>query len=78
MKKIYAVEFGKVEIQATTGMLVFLVDGLSGLAFEDIEDAVKWIESRYGSPKRIAAHCIWQSCGTDNAYRIRFLDVFEK
>lgn len=78
MKKVYAIESGKIEIQAATGLLIFNADSLSSLAFEDIQDAIKWIESRYGSPKQVGGYYVWQSYGTDNAYRIRFLDVVIK
>lgn len=74
-KEVYAIETGKVELQAKTGLIVFKSSALSQEAFEDINDAIDWIESRYGSPERVGNTAIWQSEGTDNAYRIRFLSV---
>lgn len=78
MKKIYAIEVGQLELQAATGLLVFQNPTLSSEAFEDINDAIKWIESRYGNPKRIGNQFIWQSQGTDNAYRIKFITVNQR
>lgn len=72
---IYIVESGKVDIQAQTGLLIFNSSAISQDGFENIEDAISWIESRYGSPKRVGEHFIWQSALTNNAYRIRFINV---
>lgn len=78
MKKIYAIEVGQLEVQAATGLLVFQNPTLSSEAYEDINDAIAWIQSRYNRPVRIGDKFIWQSASTDYAYRIRFLDVKEK
>lgn len=77
-KEVYAIETGKVELEAKTGLIIFKHNALSQEVFEDINDAIDWIESRYGSPKQIGGYYVWQSYGTDNAYRIRFLDVVTK
>lgn len=74
---VYIIETGNVNIQAQTGLLVFNSSAISQDGFENIEDAINWIESRYGSPKRIGDHFIWQSHQTDNAYRIRFINVID-
>lgn len=74
-KEVYAIETGKVELEAKTGLIIFKHNALSQEVFEDINDAIDWIESRYGSPKRAGNTALWQSQGTDNAYRIRFLSV---
>lgn len=74
----YVIESGKVTIQKKTGLLIFEPQALSQEGFEDINDAIKWIESRYGNPKRIGNQFIWQSQGTDNAYRIKFITVNQR
>lgn len=78
MLVFYIIETGKVKIQAQTGLLIFKFDAISQEGFENINDAIKWIESRYGNPKRIGNQFIWQSQGTDNAYRIKFISVNQR
>lgn len=80
MKKVYVIQYGKAEIQAATGLLIFQAEAVSSLAFEDLDDAAEWIESRYGNPKQLDGQYVWILSGTDNtyAYRILFLDMASK
>lgn len=78
MKKVYVVQYGNTELQAATGLLIFNAEAVSQLAFEDLDDAAKWIESRYGNPKQLGGQYVWLLSGADNAYRILFLDVASK
>lgn len=78
MKKVYVVQYGNTELQAATGLLIFNAEAVSQLAFEDLDDAAKWIESRYGNPKQLDGQYVWLLSGADNAYRILFLDVASK
>ena len=43
MLVFYVIESGKVTIQKKTGLLIFEPQALSQEGFEDINDAIKWI-----------------------------------
>lgn len=73
MREIYVIETGTVTIEAKSGIPIFESQTLSLKAYEDLRDAVTWIESRYDSPKRISYALLWQTQNTKRAYCIKCL-----
>lgn len=72
--EIWIVEIGHIEKIGTKD--VFCTTCISSEAYSSFNDAVAFIEGRYGHPYRTEMHLVWKSGSSDGfAYRLKCLTL---